>query len=105
MKPDIVVIGVLRSCDTLARKVRRISSRFASDAAMLLNPVASSATSSRPLTGTRTSNLPEAKLFAARDISLRGVIILSEIMYTEISAASMTHRLAMMIVFIIETIS
>ena len=36
MKPDIVVIGVLRSCDTLARKVRRISSRFASDAAMLL---------------------------------------------------------------------
>ena len=74
IKPEIVVIGVRISCETLDMKLLRISSSAASDFAMLLKARASSVTSSLPTTGTRTLKLPSAKLFAARLISFRGLV-------------------------------
>ena len=72
IKPAMVVIGVRRSCDTLARKVFRIFSRLARDSAIWLKAVASSETSSLPYTGTRAERSPFAKLLVAAVMLRRG---------------------------------
>ena len=64
-KPEMVVMGVLRSWETLAMKEARICSFLSSESAMLLKAMASSAISSSPTTRTRTSKCPCPKRRAA----------------------------------------
>ena len=86
-KPEIVVIGVRRSCDTLAIKVFRFSSWVARLVAMLLKARDSSVISSCPSTLTRTVKRPWAYSFAASPICLIGSVIRREIKEITIIAA------------------
>ena len=74
---------------------------FASESAIELNAVASSAISSEPSTGIFISNSPDAKRFVAMLICLIGETIFSLMKYTAINEAIITQRLARIIVFIV----
>ncbi len=65
IKPAMVVMGVLSSCDTLAMKLRRAFSPEARESAMLLKAAASWPISSWLETATRTEKFPSPKARAA----------------------------------------
>ncbi len=72
-KPEIVVIGVFSSWDTLAIKFRRSSSAFSRESAMALKErVSSPISSSRPSSSTRIEKSPRANRWAAKAISFMG---------------------------------
>ena len=73
-KPEIVVIGVLSSCDTFAINTRRFVSDCSSESAMELKASVSSPISSVLSVGsTRTFSSPRPKRRAASAMSRRGL--------------------------------
>ena len=72
-KPEIVVIGVLSSCDTFAINSRRFVSDCSSESAMELKASVSSPISSVLSVSTRTFSSPRPKRRAASAMSRRGL--------------------------------
>ena len=72
IKPEMVVIGVLSSWDTLPIKLRRILSSFANELVILLNEIANSPISSSLVTGILREKSPCDMNFTATDILLIG---------------------------------
>ena len=88
INPEILVIGVLSSCDTSLINSLLVSSNASMESAIKLKLDASCPISSALVTSTRLSNLPDAIPLAALLISSIGFEIFFDCIYTRTNAAN-----------------